>query len=444
MNLLTNRIIFKKTGLLLLAILFFLACKKEKNTIGLDDPSRLPSNAYFTDTITVKSSVVLIADSINTTNVVGPNSTAMILAGNYKDPLLGNISAEAYTKLRLINQFQELPAATADSAFLYLSYSYYYGNLGEPQTFKVYELLEEISPITTYYSNSPALARHGVELGEFTFIAQSDSGSAIKIPISNENQFLTRILNASKNNTDFAAEMRGIVIVPVDSDDKGCILRFDGNSAASGLNIFYTQYGVSKVYALSFDYNTKKFFRVTTDRSGTELASLVNEYDSISTDAISSNRGYIQACTGIRTRLSFPYLKNLRTAFPNIAVIRGELLFEPSPGTVDYIPSTSLLLMRTEEGKIKKTSAGAIYYVQPDDYTQYANSSVNISTLNDNKYSFPVKSYIQAVLIEQIPNDPIILSPALLYTDINRLAFDNNSKSGGLPFKLKLYFTTTK
>jgi len=447
MNLLTKKLIFIKTGLLSLAILFFLGCKKENNKIGLNDPSRLPSEAYFTDTITVKSEVVLISDSINTTNVstgVNGNSplASLMMAGAYTDPLFGKISVEAYSRLLLSTEYIELPDATADSAFLYICYSYYYGNNSQTQTLNVYALEEDIRSDVQYFSNSPSLAHSTTLLGTATFSASSDSAAQIRIKLNNTNGFLQAILDASKNNVSFQNEIKGIVLSPGTPD--GAIIRIDGNSVNTALQIYYTQYGQSNIYTLNMTSGARKFYRVTADRSGTELSSLVNNYDSINTASLPSRRCYIQACTGLRTRLSFPYLKNLREAFPNIAVIKGQLLVAPSPGTDYYPPNTTMLLMRTDEnGKILKNSAGSIYYVQPDDYVQYNNTAINIITLDSNQYAIPVKSYIQSVLIGQIPNHRIILSPGLLYTDINRITISDNGNPS-LPLKLRLYFTTIK
>ncbi len=442
MNLLTNRIIFKKTGLLFLVILFFLGCKKQKNEIGIDDPSRFPSNAHFTDTITIKSDIVLINDSINTTNVDGGVGASFLMTGAYSDPLFGKTAAEAYTRLRLQNEYVELPAATADSAFLYLSYSYYYGNPSQSQTLNVYALDDYVHTNTQYVSNSPGIS-YSQLLGTATFHTSTDSVAQLVIRITNLS-YLQSVLNASKNNTGFETEIKGLAIIPANNSD-GAILRIDGNSANTALHIYYTQYGEKNIYALSLNSSAQKFYRVIADRSGTNLASLVNNYDSISTDALpsSSQQGYIQACTGIRTRLSFPYLKNLRETYPNIAIIKGELVLAPSAGSLNYNPNSGLVLIRTENQKIKKSSTGTIFYVQPDNSAQTGNTSLIIASWIDNQYSFLIKSYIQAILLEQVPNNPLILSPALLYTDINRLVFDDNQNTAA-PIKLKLYFTTTK
>lgn len=462
MNLLTNTTIFKKTGLLLLVILFFLGCKKEKSKVGIDDPGRLPSGTYFTDTITIKSQVVLINDSINTTNVstndANNHTSSLMLAGAYSDPLMGKIAAEAYSRLSLSQEYRELPAATADSAFLYLSYSYYYGNILQAQTLNVYALTGDISSTTTYLSTSPAISYDPTPIGTATFNASSDTGSVLKISISSA--YAQTILNASKNNTAFPQQIKGLAIVPA-SNNAGAIIRIDGNHNNTSLQIHYTQYGSPGIYYLNMNYYTPKFFRVTADRTGTDLASLVNNYDSISTDALPTNsqRCYLQACTGIRTRLTFPHLLKLREAFPNIAVMRAELLIRPSTASnIEAFPmSEALVLHRTENGLIKKSAAGTMYYVQPDDYTQTGTSSINLVTPTDNQYSFPIRSYIQALLLEKLPNHPVILSPVMYYVNYsgtvvynrlgvqnaNRVVFDDNANSQQ-PLKLNLYFTTTK
>jgi hypothetical protein len=445
MSLLINRIIFKKTGLLLLVILFFLGCKKEKSTIGIDDPDRFPSNTYYTDTITVKSQVVLINDSITTTNLEGgsgSSTTSLLMAGAYTDPIFGKIAAEAFTRLRLQTEFIELPAATADSGFLYLSYSYYYGNISQAQTLDVYKLDEYVSSDVTYFSKSAGLS-YTTKIGTATFNASSDSASQLIVRIT-DIPYLQSILDASKNNSGFESEIRGLAIVPTNNTD-GAIIRIDGNSSNTALHVHYTQYGESKIYGLTLNSSARKYFRITTDRSGTDLASLVNNYDSISTDALPSNshRSYIQALTGIRTRLSFPYLKKLRETFPNIAVIKGELQLYISSGTDNYTPNYSLTLFRTENGKIRRTSSGAVQYVQPDDVVQTSNGAAIVVGLTSNSYTFPVRSFVQAILLEQIAHEPIIVSPSTLSSEINRLAFNDHDNTSQ-PIKLKLYFTTTK
>ncbi|HSZ24731.1 MAG TPA: DUF4270 family protein [Cytophagaceae bacterium] len=450
MSLLIKRIVFLKTGLLVVVILFFLGCRKEKNYIGYGDANHIPNNTFFTDTITIKSEVVLIGDSINTTNISngssGSDTAAFTLAGAYADPYLGNISAEAYTQILLKNEFIELPAATADSAYLYLNYSYCYGDTSQPQTLNIYRLTNAIQSYTNYYSNSAGISYNPIPIASVTFYASADSNSTIVVPI--KGPYLQEILNGSKNNTDFMEQFPGLAIIPA-SNSQGAILRIDGSYGGSAFRIFYTQYSQSGIYYLSLGKAARRFYRVVSDRSATDIASLKNKYDSVNTNTFTMhpNTGYIQACIGIRTKLSFPYLLNFRTAFNNmnIAVMSSQLVLTASPtsDTSKFKVSSGLYLMQTTPDSIRRTPASGIYYVQPDGANQILYNSYTVAYPSNGVYTFSVRSYIQAVLLGQLPNYPIIVSPYNLGVEVNRLVFRDN-QSPISPLKLNLYFTTTK
>jgi hypothetical protein len=460
MNLLTNRIIFIKTGLLLLVILFFLGCRKEKNKLGLDDANKLPTNTFFTDTLTIKSEVILINDSINTTNVTVDTSCFM-MAGAYLDPYLGPVAAEAYTRLHLVVEHIELPAATADSAYLYLRYRVFYGDTTVTQTLNIYKLTEIIKPDTIYYSSSRALSYDPTPVGSASFSASSDTlNNILKIKIT-DMAFLQSILNASKNNTDFFTDIPGLAIIPA-SNNVGAIIRINGSFTNTVFQIYYSQYGTTgNIYTLRMGTTAKKFFRMVPDRSSTVLASLQNNYQTLSP---SNNLCYIQSCVGIRTKISIPYLANLKAQYPNLAVISAILQVTPKPNSTEvnlfgvkkYPTNSGLLLMRTvfdpahNRYSILKGVNFLPYYVQPDDHSQIVNTlaSVALPDSTTNVYSFSIRSYIQAVLLNQVDNNPLIMSPATLNLDVNRLVFNDNSGSY-LPtedkgIKLNLYYTVAK
>jgi len=442
MNWSTKRIIFQKTGLSLLAILFFLSCKKEQNTIGLNDPNRIPDNAHFTDTITVKSEVVLIDEEINTTNVTDGGNTSYLMVGAYTDPLLGKIAATSYSQIKLAREFAELPAASADSAYLFLSYSYVYGNIAQAQTINIHKLTAPIDANLAYYSNSPGIAYDPSPIGTATFNASSDSGAQFIVKIT-DLSYLQSMLDGSKNNIGFNAVFPGLAFVPSNNSD-GAILRIDAGSPNSALRIYFTQYGQNSSYDLSIGNTSHKFFNVTVDRTSTSLSSLTNAYDEINSGSL-SNKCYIQALTGLRTKISFPYIKNLREAFPNIAIVGCSLNVQIAPGSnTNFSYNTNLLLIRTENNKIKKDAKGGIFYVQPDNYNPATNTVVAVTRPNtDLLYSFPLRSYMQSLMLEQIPNDPILISPASQQNNISRSVFNDNA-STETPIKLNIYFTTTK
>ena len=451
MNLLTKRIIFIKTGLLLLAILFFLGCKREKNKLGLDDPNRLPTNTFFTDTVTIKSEVILLNDSINTTNVTS-DTNCYLLAGAYTDPYLGPTYIEAYTRLNLDEQHIELPAATADSAFFYFRYDYFYGDSMSPQTITIHKLIDEIKDDTTYFSNSHKLNYDPSPVGTVNFYTTTDTNSNIvKVKIT-DMAFIQYILDASKNNTGFYSEMPGIAFI---AGNQNAVIRINGSSVYSRLQIYYTQYGVQDTYNLKFSRSSKKFFRVIQDRSSTNIALLQNNYQSIST-TLTNNQAYIQSCVGLCTKITFPYLNNLRLKYPNLVIVDAKINIVPTPGSLQAVSSTyptctGLILKRTSYDaenhrySIMKDPQGAVFYVQPDGYSQTVNSIAQVFEPDSttNHYNIPIRSYLQAVLYDQVENDPIIIAPTAQGFQINRLIFNDNSNSTrGL--KLNLYYTVTK
>ena len=454
MNLLTNRIIFLKTGLLLFAILFFLGCKKAKNELGLNDPNKLPTNTFFTDTLTIKTEVILINDSINTTSVASDTNYYM-MTGAYSDPFLGPTAAETYTRLHLVNEHVELPAATADSAYLYLQYNYFYGDSTTAQTINIYKLTDLIKQDTIYYCTSPALNYNPTPIGSVSFQASAGAGSVLKIKIT-DMTFLQSILNASKNNSDFFTDIPGLAFIPA-NHTAGAIVRINGSSVQSLFQIYYSQYGTTgNIYNLKFAGTAKKFYRIVTDRSSTALAALQSKYQSINTSS-TANLCYIQACAGIRTKITIPYLQNLRTKYPNLAIISAILNVAPKMLTTgQYKTNSGLVLMRTvydapnNRYSILKGVNYLPYYVQPDDHSQIANSLVTIAVPDSvtNVYAFSIRSYMQAVLLGQIANNPIIISPSSLNLNVNRMVFNDNSGSN-LPtedkgIKLNLYYSVAK
>jgi len=365
------------------------------------------------------------------------------MAGAYTDPLMGKVAVESYTQLTLAQEFFELPSAIVDSAELFLTYSYYYGNVSQSQTLNVYRLTGAVNDGNGYTSSSSPISFVPTPIGTATFNASTDSGSLLKIKIT-DLALLQSMLNGSKNNAGFKAQFPGIAIIPASNGD-GAILKIDGGSVNTVFRIYYKQLGVNYNYNLTLSSSSNKFYRVTTDRSGTDIAALVNEYDEISSTAL-SELTYVQSLTGLRTKLSFPYLNTIRETFPNIAIMGAKLTIQASStsGMAAYPPLNGLLLIRMENNKVKLDTKGGPFYVQPDNFNQLANNAVSTIFPDVNQqYSFGLRSYLQAVLYEQVPNNPILLSPINNQSSVNRIVLNDNTSSEA-PIKLKVYFTTTK
>jgi len=134
-------------------MLFVSACEKPDRGIGGE---LLPQddilNLFFTDSITVRAYNSSKPDSVRTS----PASTGFL--GTYNDPVMGQHSSEIYFQLRLpasnVSFEEEGATLELDSAVLSLDYTGSFIGELNPMTFEVYELSEEMSLDSVYYSNA--------------------------------------------------------------------------------------------------------------------------------------------------------------------------------------------------------------------------------------------------------------------------------------------------
>ncbi|MCC6600398.1 MAG: DUF4270 family protein, partial [Crocinitomicaceae bacterium] len=138
------------TGLFsFLSLLFLSACQKPEQTIGSDLlPADDELSAFQTDTITILCSVEK-EDSVRM------DELSSALLGSYSDPVFGRTKASLCTQIRLSSSSADFPENfEIDSVVLSLVYANhdYYGTL-HPQYFSVYEMSEDLSVDSVYYSN---------------------------------------------------------------------------------------------------------------------------------------------------------------------------------------------------------------------------------------------------------------------------------------------------
>ncbi|MFZ9160561.1 MAG: DUF4270 family protein, partial [Aquirufa sp.] len=139
--------------------LFLASCDTPKE-IG-DDLFSVEVGLNYTDTITVKSSSVLI-DSIYT------GSPSTMLVGNYNHPVLGLAESAVFTQVSSIDTLFAKATSVYDSLTLRLAYSGYQGDTTKTQTLSVYRLLDSLNRGTDYFANSTIRSDVAI-LGRHTF-----------------------------------------------------------------------------------------------------------------------------------------------------------------------------------------------------------------------------------------------------------------------------------
>lgn len=357
------------------------------------------------------------------------------LIGCYNDLIVGKVVASAYVSFRLPSYSVKFPANTIhDSAVLTIRYSGvndYFGNILEPQTFRIFEVTEKLKYDSHYYSTSkPAINQ--LPIGEWTgFLRPQDTLLNFKLTKEFSDKLLAATDDQLSTNDKFIDFFRGIAIVPDGQVLQGAIVYFLLNNSKTSISLYFNDTGhvVFPVNAYSARFNNFKH-DFTGSGIQTQLSQPQTEFNDVILDPMS----------GSMLKIKIPYLKHLiDSGF--IAIHRAEITFPLDLNSPYYANAPASLLLIQTDSSNKFSSI-----IDHDDL----NSGYYGGLLNTAKtaYSFTITRYFQQLLqqyklnplyIEKktltliIPSDnPITASPVLL---LNR---DQNNKPA---FKLKIWYS---
>jgi hypothetical protein len=404
---------------------FITSCKKGDPLGANVLPASDLLSGYFSDTSTVISSIKL-KDSIVSDNA------ALNLIGSYNDPVFGMTKASLYTQVILPSNTTFLGFGgtnpTLDSIVLVLPYAInganYYGTL-TPQTFTV-DTIVAVNGVglvnsKAYYSDTNV--SHGSNhLAVITTTpAPADSarinyslfGSGIngtyypqlRLKLSKAfGQYLMDQIDGNsyygQSSGTFASLLKGFYITvsnPLQLPGQGAILSIDPFLSGAGLEFFYkttvglaidTTYVVFQIGAgavtfghFDHDYASTSFY--------------VPGKDSI----IAPSKLYVQAMAGVKTQLSFPYLKNWNKKNP-VLINKAELdIPVNTTATGIDIPPSQLYVVRD--------SAGHQFSI-PDEFVSPQYYGGGYDGVN-NQYSFNITRYVQQILEGKIANSGLYL-----------------------------------
>ena len=314
--------------LFLSLLLISQGCKKEISSIGLDLKDRDDLlNAVFTDTVTLTAYSVL-EDTLNTTGLVAH------YLGCLKDNIFGNSTASIFTQLVPSGNnvtFGESPQL--DSIVLTLRYyGGFYGDTLNPFTIKIYELSEDIIADQTYYQH------HSIAYDESNSLTYSDfhlfpkPNTKVKVDsllnahvrIRLKDELGDRFLRDAKkmvNAETFKKYFKGLFIYAEPLRNEGSMVNFALNSTLSGIRLYYKEGGKAKQFAF-FINNTDavRFSHYEHDyKTGNNnfVNQVVNKDTLLGRDIL-----YVQSMGGVKTKISFPYIK----AFKDVVINKAELV----------------------------------------------------------------------------------------------------------------------
>jgi hypothetical protein len=351
---------FRLDLLTLLISLFILNSCKNQDNLGLNvDPSQ-QINGTLIDTATLTSKTIP-EDSVVTS---GLPKTPLAY---FQDPAIGTSEANIATLVSLPSSTAyTLPSGTVtiDSAVLVLPFNdgFYGDSLTSKYKINVYQLAEQPSSTLVYYGDKTWQVNKGTVLGTQSFNSRTHTPLKITDIVSGAKDTLKSVpaqLRVKISPNFIYNNLFGASTSVLNSNNlfqnqvKGLYLTLDKSQQGNG-GRFYISLDSSRV-----DVYYKATTGTTVDTAIVTLplanraAEIKRTYNTTVQAALNSTAAtqetvYLEGMGGTRTKISFPYLKNIiKDAGTDVIINRAELVVTAAPGTdIPYIPTSKLSLYR--------------------------------------------------------------------------------------------------
>lgn len=371
--------------------------------------------------------------------------------GEIKDPVFGVASSGIVFQVRLTNENINLGSGIeADSLVMGLSFDVnnnFYGDTLDQLLIKVFELDEDISRDSIYFSNKAPQVKP-TPIAIYIYSPQptlpvqvnepqlngSDSvfnyAAVVRIPFGQE--LIDRLVNASnspdlQNNTNFLSFFKGMYITAerVNGGSTGSVMHLVNISARNGLFLYYKSEGQRRRFDMMITNESARKNVLLHDYGNTIVGDRLNNRSELIEET------YVQAGGGVKTILEMPYLRNL-VANNAVAINKAEVTFHIPPGTVDDVfraPARLFLLAADSLGKNATI-------LTPDVVEPYYDGQ-----LKGERYSFVITRYIQQKLNSNQTDFGMVLIPNNTVSSLNRVVLGSSNNS---LYKPKMIITFTK
>ena len=435
-----TKIIPLRVVVIMIFFLSFAACKKVDINFG----SQVLDNNYTqiikVDTIT-PSLTTVFTDSFVT------SGSGVALAGIYKDPAFGLVTAKSYFELAPPKDTSLPNDISFDSLTLILKLNKtYYGDTAKSIHLNVYQLADNIFPPnngSVFYNNS-SVRLSSESIGEKDVVLSPVKTDSIVIRLSQSlGQELFDLLKAGdsrlKNNEKFINYFRGLSIVP--SGDDALVFGFKDSIS---MRLHYTIPGLvkqTKVRLFNLINNGHQFNNIHIVRSGA-LANIPSNKKEINSTT-TNNTAFVQSITGTVAKISFPSIKDILQIPGYVKILQAQLIIKPVLGSYDmFFPlPNQLRLSRTDNNNkigtdlLASSSSGSAT-------TQNGNLIIDNIFRENTAYNYDVTDYLSALVRVSVNNQDGLLAsqPAPAFsTTFNRLLI-GNANTGKSKLQLVLYY----
>jgi len=445
---------FSSTDLLIILIsLFSFHSCTNPDLVGLEvQPNEDAINGIFTDTISLITTTVSDRDSLRSDNLTR-NSV-----GYFKDPIFGlsqsTIVAQSTLSSNLSSGFES--SAILDSAVLVMKYNSFYGDSNSTMKVEVRPVAENYKD-KVYYSDT-VFSPENILLGSREFkgppkdsiivqnIIKGRKDTIIRVSaqlrIKLDSTLITnRVLRLSStdltNNANFLIKFPGLVITmtPVNSGNGGTIFLDLNTSNSSYIRLYYKTTILGITDTTRFDLNINSSASVINtfkhDYTGTKIATALTNPNE------GKDEVYIQASGGVRTQISFPYIKKMSILdSSNISINKAELVLDASDMVSNgFAPPDQLFIVRASSANSKNRLLDIPDRNLGGGYN-YGGSYDKINKV----YKFNISKFFQDLMVGTTTDYGIYLIPVSRQITGNRVVL-GGSQNSLRRMKLKLTYT---
>lgn len=431
----------RKSGLILLALLFFLFSCEDPTGNGEITPRDKVGVHY--EEITLSSSIILTDSIVGFDTRFDNNSNPgrrRLLAGSYNDPAFGKVSATAIFQLLLAASNNVPQDAVFDSIAFSFVPSYQYGmDLTEPFSISAHKIRPEARMIDSTYLTTTPVPFFEEEISEHRSFTKLVDSLTYQVRLKDE--LGIDILNKLKNKApevassfEFAKYFKGLAFVPKSTSG---VIGFNPHPSFSNIRIYYKAKDeenklTQRSYTLSV--GGVSYSNISSDRNGTALNNIQPFTDFITDDEYT----YIQAGTGIVTKIDLSSITQFIEGNKNIIINAAKLEIESegSPSKALAIPSGLVLYVANNHNKLIRNPGNTIIPLTVG--TDNTTSGTLKFDGSKNIFSAEIADYVQRVKSSKDFPTSIFIYPNLNALSVNRIKISKDK------IKLKVYYTRVR
>lgn len=412
-----------------------LSCETDNSGFPVgEDWINLDTKVYFIDTLSIEVSTFKF-DSLTTSN------TSRLLIGSYNDPVFGITKSKSYAQLS--NSIYSLDdEAVFDSIALILNYdSYFYNDTIPSQKINVYQVTDDIEPDddTDNFYNTTNFIYNSAPIASKSFIAKPIKDDSLHVTINNtfgKDIFDKIQQNKINNSGEFLNEFKGLLIEP--DDNNTAVLGF---SNTSFIRIYYSNDDEleddDKTLDLPFN-SSYSFHNISSNTQGTQFESLSDQEIQLSSTH-TDNTSYMQAGTGIATRINIPNIESIYDIEGSGIIIDAnlKLSIKQNSSTKNLHTNDSLNVYIVNKKAEILTVLTDVQGTTVLGLIENEDSEFNIID-----YSIPVKYFLNLKLTS-IDADNLFLAiyPKDFNSSVNRYILNGEEASENIKSKLELTYS---